>query len=218
VSPTPTRTSSAIEGLLARTAEVGAALASEVRLSVMLVVDRDLRVRFAAGSRWARRGIDPERLRGRSLRDIVPLPLHAEVLPHYEAVFAGETRRFTASYDEDYRNTVVPIPCDDGSVAGALALAFDDGEELRAERAARRELSRRLAQQSAVARLGEVALHRVPLGELMDAACRAVADGLDVEFVHVAEHLGAGRMRVAAGRGWPEAFVGSEHEMRSFKD
>jgi diguanylate cyclase (GGDEF)-like protein len=204
--------------MLARTAEVGGALASDVRVSVLLVVDRDLRVRFAAGSRWARLGVDPERLRDRSLRDIVPLPLHAEVLPHYEAVFAGETRRFTASYDEEYRNTVVPIPCDDGAIAGALVLAFDDGEELRAEREARRELSRRLTQQSAVARLGELALRRAPLDDLMDAACRAVADGLEVDLVHVSEHLGAGRMRVAAGTGWPEAFIGSEHEMRSFKD
>jgi diguanylate cyclase (GGDEF)-like protein len=219
VTPTPTRTSPAIEEMLARTAEVGGALASDVRVSVLLVVDRDLRVRFAAGSRWARLGVDPERLRDRSLRDIVPLPLHAEVLPHYEAVFAGETRRFTASYDEDYRNTVVPIPCDDGAIAGALALAFDDGDELRAERAARRELARRLAQQAAVARLGELALRRATLDELMEAACRAVAEGLEVELVHLLERAEEpGLMRVSAGVGWPDGFVGSSFEVRSFAD
>ena len=42
--------------MLARTAEVGGALAADVRVSVLLVVDRDLRIRFAAGSRWARMG------------------------------------------------------------------------------------------------------------------------------------------------------------------
>ena len=52
----------------------------------------------------------------------------------------------------------------------------------------------------------------------MDAACRAVADGLEVELVHVVEHLGAGMMRVAAGVGWSETFIGSEYEMQSFKD
>jgi PAS domain-containing protein len=173
VTPAHARTSPAIEEMLARTAEVGGALASDVRVSVLLVVDRDLRIRFAAGSRWARLGADPAALAGRLLTDIVPLPLHGEVLPHYEAVFAGETRRFVASYDEDYRNTVVPIPCDDGTIGGALALAFDDGEELRAERAARRELARRLAQQAAVARLGELALRRAPLDDLMHAAPRS---------------------------------------------
>ena len=105
------------------------------------------------------------------------------------------------------------------TIAGALALAFDEGEELRAERAARRELARRLAQQAAVARLGELALRRAPLEELMDAACRAVADGLEVELAHVLEHRRArGMMRVRAGAGWPEGFVGSEFEMRSFAD
>ena len=204
--------------MLARTAEVGAALASDVRVSVLLVIDRDLRIRFAAGSRWARAGLDPATLAGRALTEIVPRTLHDAVLPHYEAVFAGETRRFTSSYDEDYRNTVVPIPCDDGAIAGALALAFDDSEELRAERAARQELSRRLAQQAAVARLGELALRRVPLDELMQAASRAVAEGLDVELVKVLEHQGRGQMRVAAGIGWRAGFVGTQYEMRSFED
>jgi diguanylate cyclase (GGDEF)-like protein len=204
--------------MLARTAEVGAALAADVSMSVLLIVDRDLRIRFAAGSRWTRLGVDPATLAGRSLRDVVPLPLHDDVLPHYDAVFAGEVRRFTSVYDEEYRNTVVPIPCDDGTVAGALALAFDDGEELRAEKLARKELSRRLAQQAAVARLGELALRRTPLDELMRAACRAVAEGLEVELVNVVEHLGEGQVRVAAGIGWRAGFVGSEYEMRSFKD
>jgi diguanylate cyclase (GGDEF)-like protein len=217
VTPSQTRISPAAELRLARTAEVGAALASDVRVSVLLVIDRDLRIRFAAGSRWARLGLDPATLAGRLLGDIVPLTLHDEVLPHYEAVFAGETRRFTSSFDEEYRNTVVPIPCDDGSIAGALALAFDDGDELRAEKLARKELSRRLAQQAAVARLGELALRRTPIDELMDAACRAVGDGLGVELVQVGEHLGHGQMRVAAGIGWRDGHVGSQHEMRSFR-
>ena len=186
---------------------------------MLLVIDRDLRIRFAAGSRWERMGVDPARLGGRLLQDIVPLPLHDAVLPHYDAVFAGEVRRFTSTYDEDYRNTVVPIPCEDGTVAGALALAFDDGEELRAEKLARQELSRRLAQQAAVARLGELALRRGPLEELMDAACRAVAEGLEVELVHLLElERGDGLMRVRSGVGFPEGYVGSCFEVRSFSD
>ena len=105
--------------MLARTAAVGAALAADVSISVLLIVDRSLTIRFAAGSRWARLGIEPARLAGRQLADVVPLPLHEDVLPHYDAVFAGEVRRFTSTYDAEYRTRVVPIPCD-AAVAGAL--------------------------------------------------------------------------------------------------
>jgi diguanylate cyclase (GGDEF)-like protein len=203
--------------MLARTAEVGAALAADVSISVLLVVDRSLTIRFAAGSRWARLGIEPARLAGRQLTDVVPLPLHEAVLPHYDAVFAGEVRRFTSTYDEEYRNTVVPIPCDDGTVAGALALAFDDGEELRAEKLARRELSRRLAQQAAVARLGELALRRVPLEELERAACRSLTDNLEVELACLLETIADdGTMRVSAEVGWPEGHAGSTQMVTSF--
>jgi diguanylate cyclase (GGDEF)-like protein len=203
--------------MLARTAEVGAAIAADVSVSVLLIVDRSLRIRFAAGSRWAPLGIDPARLAGRMLADIVPLPLHDDVFPHYDAVFAGEVRRFTSVYDEEYRNTVVPIPCDDGTVAGALALAFDDGEELRAEKLARKELSLRLAQQAAVARLGELALRRVPLAELTQAACRALVDNLDVQLSCLLESEGDdGTLRVGAAVGWPRGFAGSTLSLPSF--
>ena len=76
---------------------------------------------------------------------------------------AGETRRFVAQLSTDGlpQRPSCPSRATDGAIAGALALAFDDGEELRAERAAAPpSCSRRLAQQSAVARLGELALRR----------------------------------------------------------
>jgi len=219
VTAIPTRTSPAIEELLDRMAALGTALAADVRVSVLLVLDRDLRLRAGGGSRWDRIGIDPATLCGRSLRAIMPAELLDGVMSHYEAALAGETRRFTIAYDEEYRNTVAPITLADGTVIGVVCLTFDDDEELREERAARLELSRRLAQQAAVARLGELALRRGPLDELMDAACRAVAEGLDVELVHVVERAdGRGLMRVVAGVGFPEDFIGSEYEMRSFKD
>ena len=215
----PARTSPAIEELLDRTAALGSAFAADMRVSVLLVLDGELRLHAGAGARWDRIGIDPATLRGRSLRAILPAELMADVLPHYEAALRGETRRFTIAYDEEYRTTVAPIALRDGTVAGVICLTFDDDEELREERAARVELSRRLAQQSAVARLGELALRRGPLEELMDAACRAVAEGLDVELVHVVERADArGLMRVVAGVGFPQGFIGSEYEMRSFRD
>ena len=194
------------------------ALAGDVPFTVLLLTDRDGLVRHAAGARWTERGYDVDAMRGRPLLELLPPDMHELVSDHYAAVALGEVRRFALPYGPGYRALLLPVRAADGSVAGALALAFDEGEELRAERAARHELSRRLTQQSAVARLGELALRRAPLEELMEAACRAVADGLEVDLVQVVEHQGAGRMRVAAGTGWPEGFVGSEYEMRSFKD
>ena len=219
MTPTSETTSAALEAALDRIGSMATALVDDVPLSVLIVVDRDLRVRLAAGSRWAQTGIDPGTLTGRHLADVIPAELHAAVMPHYEAVLTGETRRFSVSYNEHFRTTVVPIPAEDGRVAGALSFAWDGSAELRAERASRLELARRLAQQAAVARLGELALRRGPVDELMDAACRAVAEGLEVDSAYLLERAaGEGMMRVRAGVGWPEGFVGSSFEVRSFGD
>ena len=113
----------------------------------------------------------------------------------------------------------MPVLDDGGAVAGALSLAWEEGEELRAERAAGAELGRRLEQQSAVARLGELALRRPPLDVLMGAACHAVAEGLQVGFVYLLEPTEQlGLMCVRAGFGWRSGFVGSEFEMLSYAD
>ena len=82
----------------------------------------------------------------------------------------------------------------------------------------RAELERRLAQQSAVARLGELALGGVETGILLTAAAQAVADALGVELVYVLEHEGDGRMAVRAGVGWDDGLVGSSFEMLSYGD
>ena len=218
MTPASARTTPAVEAALCSVESLTRALAGDVPFSVLLLTDRDGVVRHAAGARWTERGYDVDAMRGRPLRELLPLDMHDLVADHYAAVALGEIRRFALPYGPGYRALLLPVRAADGSVAGSLALAFDDGEELRAERAAGHELSRRLSQQSAVARLGELALGRAPLEELMDAACRAVADGLEVDLVQVVEHLGAGQMRVAAGTGWPDGFVGSEYEMRSFRD
>ena len=162
---------------------VSRTLAGDVPLATLLLVDRELTVRFAAGARFEEKGYDLEAMIGRSVREVVPPELHEEVLGHYEAAMCGETRRFNVRYGHEYRSVLVPIHADGGVVAGALSLAWDEGEELRAERAAGAELTRRLEQQSAVARLGELALQRPPLDMLMGAACRAVAEGFDVDCV-----------------------------------
>ena len=114
VTPLSTRTSPAAEAMLSRTAEVGAAVAADVRVSVLLILDRDLRIRLAAGSRWERMGATrPRWSGGRCSTSSRRRPRRGPA--HYEAVFAGEyaalRRHLRRGVPGD---TVVPIPCDDG--------------------------------------------------------------------------------------------------------
>jgi len=82
----------------------------------------------------------------------------------------------------------------------------DITEQKRAEA----ELERRAAQQAAVARLGERALESVDISDLIDQACAAAIELLDVKFASVAE-LSTDRklFRVCAGAGWPADHVGA---------
>ena len=84
-------------------------------------------------------------------------------------------------------------------------------------RAAAAELSRRLAQQSAVARLGDRVMQRLDLDQIFDEAVRAVAETLEVDLVAIIEHLGESRATVRAGVGWNDGFVGSQLEMASLR-
>ena len=70
-------------------------------------------------------------------------------------------------------------------------------------RAASAQLARRLAQQSAVARLGESALQRPDLDALFERAVAAVAETLGVGVVTVTEHVDAGTAHVRAELGSP---------------
>jgi diguanylate cyclase (GGDEF)-like protein len=217
VEPSLAHAGSEQEAALGRITRLGRLLAADIPISALTLVDADLRIRFLAGSTWEPHGFDPDALAGQPLEVILPPEVAPDILAHYRAVLAGETRRFTVPYGAGYRTTLLPVVADDGQVAGCLAFAWDETAELRAERVASAELTRRLAQQSAVARLGELALRRPPVDALMDAACTAVADGLGVDSVYVVEPAGeGGLMRVRAGCGWPDGFVGSTFEMRSF--
>jgi diguanylate cyclase (GGDEF)-like protein/PAS domain S-box-containing protein len=79
-----------------------------------------------------------------------------------------------------------------------------------------RELAQRLAQQSAVARLGNLALQRGDLDALHEEAALLVAATLGVDLVYALEHLGDAQMRVRGAAGFPDGFVGSQFEVRSF--
>ena len=76
---------------------------------------------------------------------------------------------------------------------------------------AERELARRITEQSAVARLGELALQSSDLAALMRTVADVVAETLEVAFGGVIE-LDAPRnvMVVRAAHGWPERMIGLE--------
>ena len=178
-------------------------LAEEVALTALMLVDADLVVHVVEGAGWGRKE-DLGAMIGRRLPDVIPGELREHVLTQYEGVLRdGCTRRFAFAYGDEYRATVMPVTGDDGVVAGALCIVWSESNELRAERESARELSRRLAQQSAVARLGELALQRPELEALTAAAELAVGEGLGVEAAHVLQPDGTdGLLRVSeAARG-----------------
>jgi diguanylate cyclase (GGDEF)-like protein len=98
----------------------------------------------------------------------------------------------------------MPLGDGEGGIAGGLAVAWDETERTTTSA----ELVRRLAQQSAVARLGELALRRAGIRELMDEACRSAADALGVDVAFIAQHSGD-ELRVGAAVGCGDEFVGS---------
>jgi diguanylate cyclase (GGDEF)-like protein/PAS domain S-box-containing protein len=79
-------------------------------------------------------------------------------------------------------------------------------------RLAQAELATRLAQQAAVARLGDLVMLRPDLEEVLDAATAVVAETLQAEFVAVIEHEAEGRDVLRAGLGWRDGFVGAEFD------
>jgi diguanylate cyclase (GGDEF)-like protein len=220
VATSPTRLDPALEGALARAVSLCDILTNDIPGTAVLLVDRGLRIRFAGGPQWELGGFDADALCGALVDDVVPAPMVSLLHEHYGAVLAGATRRFELTFPErDYRVTMVPALTDGGAVAGALALAFSESEELRAQRSTSAELASRLNQQSAVARLGELALRRPDVDVLMTEATEAVRVGLAIDAVYVLERADdVGLMRVRAGCGWTPGFVGSEFEVRSFVD
>jgi signal transduction histidine kinase len=65
------------------------------------------------------------------------------------------------------------------------------------------------ARQNAIVELGLMCSGTHDIQELLDAACRLVADGVGVERWKVLERRASGSLFVRAGWGWPPGFVGA---------
>lgn len=71
-----------------------------------------------------------------------------------------------------------------------------------------RELHLRVAQQAAVATLGQEALAGHGLGVLLDRAVRLVAEALDTDLCQVLDFDGERWLHLRAGVGWPDDLIG----------
>src|SRR5690348_14242803 len=190
------------------------AVLAELPGAGVAVLDRDLRLTLAESPTSHPTALRTEAHAGLELAEIMRPEVYAQVRPLYDAALAGEDARMTIEGGRgSIRVTLQPIR-DAESVVGVLAVWVDDTES----RATSAELLRRLAQQNAVSRLGQLALTEAGDEELMQAACDAVAETLDVELVSLQEHLGDGMMHVRAGLGWEPGYVGSLQPVQSFRD
>jgi two-component sensor histidine kinase len=81
-----------------------------------------------------------------------------------------------------------------------------DGTELSAQSP---DLERRIRQQNLLAELGVTALQGVSFNQLLDAAARMTAEGMQAEFCKILEHIPAEKcLLVRAGVGWEPGIVG----------
>lgn len=127
-----------------------------------------------------------------------------------QSVRAFEAERLTEPYHNEYRllhkdghsiwvrenSKLVP----DGS--GAM-LWYGVLQDISIQKATEAELERQSAAQAAVARLGEHALERLPIDQLLQEACEAAAGALDAESAMVARLLpGRNTVEVSVVHNW----------------
>jgi diguanylate cyclase (GGDEF)-like protein/PAS domain S-box-containing protein len=218
----PIRAGDVVEGVMAVSWDQTAARRAEDRYRLLAENSTDVVTRhdpsgtylYVSPSIEGFLGYAPEELLGRSCFELI----HPADLDGVVAALAGassERRVVTLTYRIRRR---------DGSYGWAestcrwvLGEIQCSSRDVTARRRADRELAQRLAQQSAVARLGDLALQRGDLDALHEEAARLVAETLQVDLVYALEHLGDAQMRVRGALGFPDGFVGSEFEVQTFR-
>ncbi|MEA2426388.1 MAG: hypothetical protein QOF37_16 [Thermoleophilaceae bacterium] len=178
--------------------------------TVVAVHDRELRGVSIDGPILARVGYPAERFEGRTLREILPDDTEfARLEPHYRAALEGRPASTEFEFGATgtvYSVEIVPLRGDGGEVEGVFTVARDVTAQKRSER----EERQRTAQQSAVAKLGVLALEGTPTERLMDAAVAAVAETLDVELCELLERTADQEaLLLRAGTGWDAGVVRS---------
>src|SRR3954454_24243392 len=161
-----------LDAAIAQLELIAASPLGQVPSATLLVLDRELRVRLATGAGWAELGVDAAGLVGLRLADFISPPVFGVVHAGFSRGLAGEAHSFCVPFAGGRAHWVTVQPIGDpGAVEGILSFAWDQTETRRTEE----ELARRLAQQSAVARFGELALQGHDVDALQAEACRLVA-------------------------------------------
>jgi PAS domain S-box-containing protein len=174
--------------------------------TAVMMLDCDLRIVLIEGDVYARHGYDVGLFVGRGVRDVIPALAWARLGEHWIAAVAGEPRTLDwASVDErrDYWLHFAPLRTKAGELVGAISVAQDITERVRA----RERIEHRLTQQAAVSALGSLALGSIPFDELLEQAARALHDELGADMALVLEHRedGGFALRASAGEAPPQA-------------
>jgi diguanylate cyclase (GGDEF)-like protein/PAS domain S-box-containing protein len=193
-------------------------LLAENAADVVTRHDLSGRYLYASPSIAALAGWEPEELLGRSCFEL----MHADDVDRVVAALAAaEEDGELIAFDWRFRNrdgSFSWIETNSRAVAGPHGIEeFQcSSRDISARRRADEELSRRLAQQSAVARLGELALERTDIGALQQEACRLAAETLGVDIAWALEHLSGTQMRVRGSYGWQEGTLSHDVDVESF--
>jgi diguanylate cyclase (GGDEF)-like protein/PAS domain S-box-containing protein len=175
--------------------------------------DPEARLVYASPSSATVFGLDPAEITGRSSFDLVhpdDAPLIQGTLREMQRSGRGRTlsfrlRRGDGSFVWVETSCRVVRDPDSGELGELHCVTRDISDRKRAEA----ELERLLAQQSAVAALGEQALEDDDLGRLLRRVCSTVEMTLGVEACGVMRLTGEGeRVVVEAGTGWLAEQVG----------
>ncbi|HEX2252272.1 MAG TPA: CheR family methyltransferase [Thermoanaerobaculia bacterium] len=145
---------------------------------------------------------------GRPITDLASRLAYPDLPVDVERVMrAGESleRHIRTDSGAWYIARVLPYRSLEGEVSGVV-LTFVDVSDLKH---AQDEVSSRARQQEAVAHLGQSALTRASLEEVVEEAVATVAETLGVPLVEVLElRADAGELVLWAGRGWPDERLG----------
>lgn len=105
---------------------VNAMLAADPDVAVV-IFDRSLRYRSIGGTPLGRHGYTAERTVGRTLEEVVPAQVYADLETAYRAALRGETvvlERETVDRGAIFRSTIGPLRAD-GRIIGGIAVAVD---------------------------------------------------------------------------------------------
>ncbi|MDE3156309.1 MAG: PAS domain-containing protein [Acidobacteriota bacterium] len=175
----------------------------------LTVVGRDLTVAFTAGLGFQHYQIDPQTLVGRPVAEIfAPLgaDLQQTILAAYRETFQGRPQSFDIVVGTQHHALqTVPLLGRDGVIERILSV----GRNVTAQRLAEQELRARERRQSAVARLGQLALGGASLAVVRQQAVALVAETLHVDLVGLFDLLpDRSGLRLNVGVGWHEGAVG----------